>query len=992
MKTVRKYWKKSGLGSRNGARRVRLAVEELEQRLVPSAAPRVVLISLDGATPRLVDQYLASGALPSNQGLGLLKSVGVEASQNITITPSLTAPGHIAIATGSTAANNDINANSFNLIANPFYTINSGNVRATSISGFAAPIGGYNYTGAGIDPSETNTPTADPVWANILADGQKVVAATFPGADGATITVPALPGNPVIQSAADRTVTYTVPFGANGGVFEKGFDISGKFAPDSGAMTVTSQLAAIGITSKSGVVKIANPNDSFTVGGVAFSIRVAAIDTTTAGQYDTLVFFDATQGIQPGPYTLPSSGPAIVKAPAAGQANSALFYLEGSSNKAGLAFEVSAFAPDLSTVHFVRTSASAIPRNAPVLSNVDDINNNVGFWNPQEDFFISERLASGLTTFSDQELEAITNDMNDRFVKYQTAVGLRGISQTPDAGLAMIYIEEPDGLEHQYLLTDPRQATNPKDPTSIGANQDPAKVARYAGYVQRAYQDANQAVQAVINQVGVDANGVPNSDIIVVSDHGFDPFHTAVSINALLNTIVNNTPDPDNPGQNFNNNDPKGGTNFPLVRAISSGPAVNFYFNLQGREPASPAPYDKQLSQTQYLALEQAISDGLKNFLDVNPNYENTSGTPNNVFDTTHVFTRPANLGDSNFGLETSSFIGQDTGDVFALLNIGYNFDGVQTQLVHRMGDVSSGTSNQVLDFNVLSVPNFYGAHGYDPNLKDMSAIFFAAGPDITQGTLPQIHNIDVAPTIDKLLSVAPAATVQGTPVDLTPPTITDASLSTGTLPDGDTLALSGTFTQRSTGTHTVTITWGDGASTTLDLAAGVFTFSATHPYTQTGQFPIQVVVTDSAGGFDTANLSVDVAADVTNQVRVQRTGSTSDHKATSTVGVTITNPVQTRGANSTFSPDLTGTFAILIKNLTPGVTLQSASVTVNGVTTELTITYDADGNAIVNVPQSLAPSLSAGQSLPQIALVFSNPTREPFDFDASVLLDPLGG
>src|SRR5262249_47956492 len=107
------------------------------------------------------------------------------------------------------------------------------------------------------------------------AAGQKVVAATFAGADGATITVPALPENPVIQSAADRTVTYTVPFGANGGVFEKGFDVSGMFAPDAGAMTVTNQLAAIGITSKSGVVEIANPNDNFSVGGVAYSIRVA---------------------------------------------------------------------------------------------------------------------------------------------------------------------------------------------------------------------------------------------------------------------------------------------------------------------------------------------------------------------------------------------------------------------------------------------------------------------------------------------------------------------------------------------------------------------------------------------------------------------------------------------------------------------------------------------------------------------------------------------
>jgi predicted AlkP superfamily pyrophosphatase or phosphodiesterase len=411
------------------------------------------------------------------------------------------------------------------------------------------------------------------------------------------------------------------------------------------------------------------------------------------------------------------------------------------------------------------------------LSNVDDINNNVGFWAPQEDFRISERISPGLSTFSDQELEAVIKDMNNRFVAYQTAVGLRALDQVPDTDLAMIYIEEPDGLEHQYLLTDPRQATNPTDPTSILGGQDPAKVARYAGYITDAYEAADRAVQAVINAVGTDANGVPNSDILVVSDHGFDPFHTAVNINALLQDIVNNTPDPDNPGHNFNNTDPKGGSNFPLVRAISSGPAVNFYFNLQGREPASPAPYDHQLSPTQYFALQQALTRRLRDFKDVNANYEDVSGTPNHVFDTADVFQRPAKLGDANFGLETSDFIGQDSGDVFALLNVGYNFDGVQNPVVHRLGDVSSGNRNQVLDYKVLSVPNFYGAHGYDPNLKDMSAIFFAAGPDIAHGTVAQVHNIDVAPTISKLLGVEPAATVQGQPLVA----ITRVSLSRAT-------------------------------------------------------------------------------------------------------------------------------------------------------------------------------------------------------------------
>src|SRR5262245_36000618 len=114
---------------------------------VASAAPKVIVISLDGATPRLVDQYMANGALSPTQGLGLLQNKGIRAERNTTISPSLTAPGHIAIATGSTAAHNDIVANTFHLVASPF---------TSNISGFAAPIGGYELTNHG--PQESPMP------------------------------------------------------------------------------------------------------------------------------------------------------------------------------------------------------------------------------------------------------------------------------------------------------------------------------------------------------------------------------------------------------------------------------------------------------------------------------------------------------------------------------------------------------------------------------------------------------------------------------------------------------------------------------------------------------------------------------------------------------------------------------------------------------------------------------------------------------------------
>jgi predicted AlkP superfamily pyrophosphatase or phosphodiesterase len=675
------------------------------------AAPRVVLISLDGATPGLVGEFMRDGTIPHDRGLGLLVRTGAIAERNITVNPSLTAPAHIAMTTGSSAARNDITANTFHLLASPFIA---------TVSGFSAPIGGYSVHG----PEESPGPTAEPLWIALRAAGMRVVTATFPGGDGLDIRVPGLAGSPIIQSAAKRTVDYTVPFGAFGGVGASGFVLNASsFAPAPAA--TRAQLAAAGRVSFSPVLQTPAPIETFSAGGTAFRILVAALDTTNDGvaNYDTLVFFDQTRGIQPGPFALPSTGPAYVKA---ADRRSSPFFLEGSGTKAGLAFYVSRLEPDLSTMHVGRYSASFIPRNAPVLADVDDVNNHVGFWGAQADFRIPERLSPGFAAFDDLELEAMYEDQVRSFVDYQTRLALRAIERNPDADLVMIYIEQPDGSGHQFLMTDPRQASNPRDPTSIGANQDPEKRARYMGYLRNAYRAANDAVQRIVDAVGTDRHGEPASDVIVVSDHGFAPFHTAVNMAAFL------------AARGF---DPT------KVRAITSGPAANIYINLQGREP------NGTVNPAEYLALKQQLIKALREFSDGNPHYAlHRRSVP--VFDQVFARPTPKEPADPPFGLGTSRVIGQDSGDVYATLSLGYNFDGTQSPVVPRLGDDATAAA--------LSVPNFYGAHGYDPKLREMSAIFFAAGPHVCRDELEEVRNIDVAPTILAILGVRPAETVQG--------------------------------------------------------------------------------------------------------------------------------------------------------------------------------------------------------------------------------------
>ena len=383
--------------------------------------------------------------------------------------------------------------------------------------------------------------------------------------------------SPRSSLGSQRITDYTVPFGAFAGVGAQGFSLTA--ADFSLAPTTTiDQLTAAGRTSFSPVLQKTLPLETFTVGGVTYTILVAALDTTDdqATKYDMLVFFETTSGIQPGPFTLPSTGPAYEQV----DRISSPFYLEGSSNRAGTAFFVSTLAPDLSTVRFARYAANFIPRNPRVIADADDINSNVGFWLPQPDFRIPERLSPGFGPFPDGELESMYEDQVRSFTDYQTRVALRAISQNPDADLVMTYFEQPDGSGHQFLLIDPRQPTDFTNPASIYEGQDSAKVARYRDYLKEAYQVANQAVQAILDAVGTDERGAPHSNIFVVSDHGFAPFYTAVNMNNLLAS---------------------NGINPTQVRAVTSGPAANIYINLDGREPGG------MVSQPEYLVLQQQI-------------------------------------------------------------------------------------------------------------------------------------------------------------------------------------------------------------------------------------------------------------------------------------------------------------------------------------------------------------------------------------------------
>src|SRR5262249_51426462 len=178
-------------------------------------------------------------------------------------------------------------------------------------------------------------------------------------------------------------------------------------------------------------------------------------------------------------------------------------------------------------------------------------------------------------------------------------------------------------------------------------------------------------------------------------------------------------------------------------------PATNIYVNLQAREAGTTGL--TSVSSADYPALVAQVAAALRAAKDPHGFY-NPRGTP--LF--SDVLTRPNACGVPGFCVDES--FGQDTGDVVALMIEGYNFDGIQSPGVARLGEAAFNATT-----TVYSVPNFYGAHGHNSNLQSMSAIFYAAGPSLKQGRkVDVLHNIDVAPTVMEILDVPAAPTVDG--------------------------------------------------------------------------------------------------------------------------------------------------------------------------------------------------------------------------------------
>ena len=84
-----------------------------------------------------------------------------------------------------------------------------------------------------------------------------------------------------------------------------------------------------------------------------------------------------------------------------------------------------------------------------------------------------------------------------------------------------------------------------------------------------------------------------------------------------------------------------------------------------------------------------------------------------------------------------------------------------------RTGDLIVTTEPPYMFNNSNDGPK--GMHGYDPDLREMHAIFGAVGAGVRNERIGPIHMTDVAPTIAKLLGIKSVNHMQGRAINLSP-------------------------------------------------------------------------------------------------------------------------------------------------------------------------------------------------------------------------------
>jgi 2',3'-cyclic-nucleotide 2'-phosphodiesterase (5'-nucleotidase family) len=297
----------------------------------------------------------------------------------------------------------------------------------------------------------------------------------------------------------------------------------------------------------------------------------------------------------------------------------------------------------------------------------------------------------------------------------------------PDTDLLMLGNPVTDEFQHQFLgLTVPVDMDGDPNPYFDDLTNDDVpdnRVDEREGYIRSAYEEADETLELGLDLMG----GLDETTVFATSDHGFAPQWYAVnSSTALVEMGLQEREQSSNCRKAAN--DPGTSTaGDTLVKECHAGGTVQFYVNLAGRDPASGNT--PQVPAGDYNAVRQEIVDYFEDLEDpANPGKQ--------VVDA--VFLKEE-LGDVD---GTNAFHPNRSGDVVVVFRPPYQSD--------------AATPGQLIAFS-----QFFGQHGYLPDLVDLDAsvnlhgTFVAAGPGIRHtAAVAGITAIDLAPTLAYLLGI----------------------------------------------------------------------------------------------------------------------------------------------------------------------------------------------------------------------------------------------
>ncbi len=166
---------------------------------------------------------------------------------------------------------------------------------------------------------------------------------------------------------------------------------------------------------------------------------------------------------------------------------------------------------------------------------------------------------------------------------------------------------------------------------------------------------------------------------------------------------------------------------------------------------------------------------------------------------------------------------------------------------------------------------------------------------------------------------------------------------------------------------------------------SGNIIVSGQHTFTAAGlAYPAVTLAYGGASASTTAKaITIDVSAECHSKSRASAPRPTTQNLITklTTSTLTVTNTGKT---------SLNGEFYLVLQGLTPGVTLQTATITVGNTTYSLTIDKTAAGDPMIVIPQSVMSQLAAGNSLTRSALSFQQPVQRVDQGQYQTVFRPL--